>query len=137
MPTRSRPNGGAISKRRLAVDRGHQIDTARTLFDVLLPVAPPARALIKICGMTATATTLCSANPSRRPTSGAPRGPATKPFAEQHRCHSISYVPRQFRPALPRQVQELVAGSVLIGHPGDEFTCPHDHVCATSACRSS
>ena len=24
---------------------------------------------------------------------------------------------------------ELVAGSVLIGHPGDEYTCTHDHVC--------
>ena len=24
---------------------------------------------------------------------------------------------------------ELVAGSVLIGHPGDEFMCTHDHVC--------
>jgi AraC-like DNA-binding protein len=23
----------------------------------------------------------------------------------------------------------LVAGSVLIGHPGDEFTCTHEHVC--------
>src|SRR4029078_4830759 len=23
----------------------------------------------------------------------------------------------------------LVAGSVLIGHPGDEYTCTHDHVC--------
>ena len=24
---------------------------------------------------------------------------------------------------------ELVAGSVLVGHPGDEFVCTHDHVC--------
>ena len=24
---------------------------------------------------------------------------------------------------------ELVAGSVLVGHPGDEFICTHDHVC--------
>ena len=24
---------------------------------------------------------------------------------------------------------ELVAGSVLIGHPGDEYTCTHEHVC--------
>src|ERR1043166_7985139 len=23
---------------------------------------------------------------------------------------------------------ELVAGSILIGHPGDEFTCSHEHV---------
>jgi AraC-like DNA-binding protein len=24
---------------------------------------------------------------------------------------------------------ELVAGSILVGHPGDEYTCTHDHVC--------
>jgi AraC-like DNA-binding protein len=24
---------------------------------------------------------------------------------------------------------ELVAGSVLVGHPGDEYICTHDHVC--------
>jgi len=24
---------------------------------------------------------------------------------------------------------ELVAGSVLVGHPGDEYVCTHDHVC--------
>ena len=24
---------------------------------------------------------------------------------------------------------ELVAGSVLVGHPGDEYVCSHDHVC--------
>ena len=24
---------------------------------------------------------------------------------------------------------ELVAGSILVGHPGDEYICTHDHVC--------
>jgi AraC-like DNA-binding protein len=24
---------------------------------------------------------------------------------------------------------ELVAGSILVGHPGDEYVCTHDHVC--------
>jgi AraC-like DNA-binding protein len=24
---------------------------------------------------------------------------------------------------------ELVTGSILVGHPGDEFTCTHDHIC--------
>jgi AraC-like DNA-binding protein len=27
------------------------------------------------------------------------------------------------------QFFELVAGSVLVGHPGDEYVCTHDHVC--------
>ena len=33
---------------------------------------------------------------------------------------------------------ELVAGSLLVGHPGDEYVCTHEHQsAATSACRSS
>jgi methylated-DNA-[protein]-cysteine S-methyltransferase len=35
------PNGGAISKRRLLSIEGTHPTTSRTLFDVLLPVAPP------------------------------------------------------------------------------------------------
>ena len=35
------PNGGAISKRRLLSIEGAQTTTSKTLFDVLLPVAPP------------------------------------------------------------------------------------------------
>jgi methylated-DNA-[protein]-cysteine S-methyltransferase len=35
------PNGGAISKRRLLSIEGTQTTTSKTLFDVLLPVAPP------------------------------------------------------------------------------------------------
>jgi methylated-DNA-[protein]-cysteine S-methyltransferase len=35
------PNGGSISKRRLLSIEGAQPTTGKTLFDVLLPVAPP------------------------------------------------------------------------------------------------
>src|SRR2546429_1909779 len=57
-------------------------------------------------------------------------GPGDKPFAEAHRCHSISYVRKgSFGLHCRGKFSELVAGSVLIGHPGDEFTCTHEHVC--------
>jgi methylated-DNA-[protein]-cysteine S-methyltransferase len=35
------PNGGAISKRRLLSLEGTRTTSSKTLFDVLLPVAPP------------------------------------------------------------------------------------------------
>ena len=35
------PHGGVISKRRLLSIEGAQPDASKTLFDVLLPVAPP------------------------------------------------------------------------------------------------
>ena len=57
-------------------------------------------------------------------------GPGDKPFAEQHRRHSISYVRKgSFGLHCRGKFSELVAGSVLIGHPGDEYTCTHEHVC--------
>jgi AraC-like DNA-binding protein len=57
-------------------------------------------------------------------------GPGDTPYAEQHRCHSISYVRKgSFGLRSRGRSHELVAGSVLIGHPGDEYTCTHEHVC--------
>lgn len=57
-------------------------------------------------------------------------GPDDRPFAEQHRCYSISYVRKgSFGLRCRGKSHELVAGSVLIGHPGDEYTCTHEHVC--------
>jgi methylated-DNA-[protein]-cysteine S-methyltransferase len=35
------PNGGAVSKRRLLSIEGAHPTSSKTLFDVLLPVAPP------------------------------------------------------------------------------------------------
>lgn len=53
-----------------------------------------------------------------------------KPYVEQHRCHSISYVRKgSFGYQARGRAQELVAGSVLVGFPDTEFICTHDHVC--------
>jgi AraC-like DNA-binding protein len=57
-------------------------------------------------------------------------GPGDKPFAEQHGGYSISYVRKgSFGLRHRGKCSELVVGSVLIGHPGDEYTCTHEHVC--------
>jgi AraC-like DNA-binding protein len=57
-------------------------------------------------------------------------GPDDTPFAEQFGSHSISYVRKgSFGCHSRGRFFELVAGSILVGHPGDEFTCTHDHVC--------
>ena len=80
--------------------------------------------------MTATATTLLQRKSISVSDFRCSSGPGDKPFAEQHRCHSISYVRKgSFGLRCRGKFSELVAGSVLIGHPGDEFTCTHDHVC--------
>lgn len=57
-------------------------------------------------------------------------GPGDKPFPEQHGGHSISYVRKgSFGLRCRGTCSELVVGSVLIGHPGGEYTCTHEHVC--------
>ena len=56
--------------------------------------------------------------------------PGEKPFAELHRCHSISFVRKgSFGYRSRGRSHDLVAGSFLIGSPGTEFVCTHDHVC--------
>jgi AraC-like DNA-binding protein len=56
--------------------------------------------------------------------------PGEKPFAELHRCHSISFVRKgSFGYHSRGRSHDLVAGSFLIGSPGTEFVCTHDHVC--------
>jgi AraC-like DNA-binding protein len=56
--------------------------------------------------------------------------PGDKPFTEQHGCHSISFVRKgSFGYHSRGRTHELVAGSFLIGTPGVEFVCTHDHVC--------
>jgi AraC-like DNA-binding protein len=56
--------------------------------------------------------------------------PGDKPFAEQHGCHSISFVRKgSFGYQSRGRSHELVAGCFLIGTPGAEFVCSHDHVC--------
>lgn len=56
-------------------------------------------------------------------------GPADKPFLELHGGFSVSYVRTgSFGYHVRGAAFELVAGSILIGHPGDEYMCTHDHV---------
>jgi AraC-like DNA-binding protein len=51
-----------------------------------------------------------------------------RPFAEEHRQHSIAYVRKgSFGCVTHGRHHELIAGSFLLGHPGDEYTCTHDH----------
>lgn len=55
--------------------------------------------------------------------------PGDEPFVELHDSFSISYVRKgSFGYRARGESFELVAGSILIGHPGDEFMCTHDHV---------
>jgi len=56
--------------------------------------------------------------------------PGDTPFVERYASHSISYVRTgSFGCHCRGRFFELVAGSVLVGYPGDEFICTHDHVC--------
>ena len=55
-------------------------------------------------------------------------GPAEEPFVERHRSFSVAYVRRgSFGYRVRGESYELVTGSVLVGHPGDEYVCTHDH----------
>ena len=55
-------------------------------------------------------------------------GPSDAPFVETHDDFSVSYVRRgSFGYRTRGESFELVAGSLLVGHPGEEFVCSHDH----------
>jgi len=59
------------------------------------------------------------------------------PFVEQHGAYSISYVRKgSFGYRIRGASFELVAGSVLVGHPGDEYLCTHDHHVCGDECLS-
>jgi len=54
---------------------------------------------------------------------------ADRPFVERHEGFSVSYVRKGSFGYLSRGRRfELIAGSILVGHPGDEYLCTHDHV---------
>jgi AraC-like DNA-binding protein len=56
-------------------------------------------------------------------------GPGDKPYVELHTGYSLSYVRRGgFGCRTQGRSFDLVAGSLLVGRPGDEFMCTHDHV---------
>jgi AraC family transcriptional regulator len=65
------------------------------------------------------------------------RGAHERPYAEEHVCASVSYVRAgTFGYRSRGRSHELVAGSVLVGCAGDEFTCTHDHRAGGDECLS-
>lgn len=57
-------------------------------------------------------------------------GPEDRPFPESHQAFSLSYVRHgTFGYRVRGRHYEMVAGALLIGFPGDEFTCTHEHTC--------
>src|SRR5262245_58223360 len=53
-----------------------------------------------------------------------------RPEAEYHTAYSLSYVRAgSFGYRIGGASFELVPGCVLLGRPGDEYSCTHDHVC--------
>jgi AraC-like DNA-binding protein len=64
-------------------------------------------------------------------------GPTDKPYAELHQDYSLSYVRGgSFGCRCRGRLHELVAGSVLIGRPGDEYVCLHEHHLCGDECLS-
>jgi AraC family transcriptional regulator len=56
-------------------------------------------------------------------------GAHAEPFVEQHAGFDLAYVRTgSFGYRARGHAFELVAGSILVGHPGDEYVCTHDHV---------
>jgi AraC family transcriptional regulator len=54
--------------------------------------------------------------------------PGEEPFLECHGRSSVSFVRRgSFGYRVRGALHELVAGSVLVGHRGDEYLCTHEH----------
>jgi AraC family transcriptional regulator len=55
-------------------------------------------------------------------------GPGDVPFVEVHEEHSVSYVRRgTFGYRAGGESFELVTGAMVVGYPGGEFMCTHDH----------
>jgi AraC family transcriptional regulator len=64
-------------------------------------------------------------------------GPDDRPFTESHEGFSAAFVRRgSFGYRHRGRAFDLVAGSVLLGHPGDEYVCTHEHHACGDACLS-
>ena len=63
--------------------------------------------------------------------------PGDRPYTEWFSTHSISYVRKgSFGCCSRGRNYELVPGSLLVGHAGDEYTCTHDHHAGGDECLS-
>ena len=64
-------------------------------------------------------------------------GPNDKPYIEQHRYHSLSYVRRgTFAYECRGASHDMVPGSIMIGHADDEYICSHHHHICGDECLS-
>jgi AraC family transcriptional regulator len=55
-------------------------------------------------------------------------GPGDAPFVEQHDSFSLAYVRRgTFGCRARGRAFDFVSGSILVGYPGDEYVCSHEH----------
>jgi AraC family transcriptional regulator len=64
-------------------------------------------------------------------------GPHDMPYTEVHRTFALAYVRSgSFGYRYRGRQFDLVAGSVLIGHAGDEFVCTHEHHAGGDECLS-
>ncbi|HYC08610.1 MAG TPA: AraC family transcriptional regulator [Steroidobacteraceae bacterium] len=64
-------------------------------------------------------------------------GPQDRPFVERHGSFSLSYVRAgSFGCRTRGRAFELVAGSLLIGRPGEEYLCTHEHHARGDECLS-
>jgi AraC family transcriptional regulator len=64
-------------------------------------------------------------------------GPADEPFVELHEDFSVSYVRKgSFGCRTRGESFELVAGSLMVGYPGDEYMCTHHHHVCGDECLS-
>src|SRR5262245_40794369 len=65
------------------------------------------------------------------------RGPGDRPFAEMHARHSVSYVRRgSFGCRTHGRAFDLVAGALMVGRPGQEYTATHEHHACGDECLS-
>lgn len=54
--------------------------------------------------------------------------PADQPFAESHDRYALSYVRKgSFGCQARGESFDLVTGSLMVGYPGDEYVCTHEH----------
>ncbi len=64
-------------------------------------------------------------------------GPGDKPFVESHQRYAIAYVRKgSFGCDARGKTHDLVAGSFMLGFPGDEYMCTHDHHVCGDECLS-
>src|SRR5258706_6389157 len=66
-----------------------------------------------------------------------PSGRGDRPFAEMHQRHSVSYVRSgSFGCRTQGRAYDFVAGAVLVGRPGQEYTATHEHHACGDECLS-